>query len=108
MHEYFSKESNSRMKAAHPLLYESYAGSEKVRDDLRKASHFDPDRVVPYVIFPLDSGWLYYETEGKLLNRPRPELYQNLQANGFLITGSEPRKVSEARPILFRVRPASS
>jgi hypothetical protein len=103
MREYFSNESHARLKAAHPLLYESYAGyeAEKVRDGLRKSSQFDPDRIVPYVIFPLDLRWLYFEATGKLLNRPRPELYQNLQANEFLVTVPEPRKESEARPILL-------
>lgn len=103
MREYFSKEPHSRLKAAHPMLYESYAGyePEKVRDNLRKSSKFDAERIVPYVVFPLDLRWLYFETEGKLLNRPRPELYQNLDANEFLITVPEPRKVSEARPILL-------
>lgn len=103
MREYFSKESHARLKAEHPLLYESYAGydGEKVRDELRNTRKFDPDRLQPYVIFPLDSRWLYFETEGKLLNRPRPELYQNLSSNEFLITVPEPRKESEARPLLL-------
>lgn len=105
MRRYFSEESHSKLKAEHPLLYGSYAGyeAEKVRDDLRKSSKFDPERIVPYVSFPLDSRWLYYETECKLLNRPRPELYENLSENEFLITVPEPRKVSEARPILLDV-----
>jgi hypothetical protein len=103
MQAYFSKESHARLRVEHPQLYENYAGydGEKVRDGLRKSSKFDPDRVRPYVIFPLDSRWLYFETEGKLLNRPRPELYQNLNNNEFLITVPEPRKESEARPILL-------
>jgi hypothetical protein len=56
---------------------------------------------VPYVAFPLDSRWLYYETGSKLLNRPRPDLYKNLAANEFLVTVPEPRKESETRPILL-------
>jgi len=103
MREYFSDETHTRLKAEHPLFFESYAGydAERVRDNLRKFSSFDLSRVVPYVMFPLDARWLYFETEGKLLNRPRPELYQNLQSNEFLVTVPEPRKESEARPLLL-------
>jgi hypothetical protein len=56
---------------------------------------------VPYVVFPLDLRWLYYETGSKLLNRPRPDLYENLDANEFLVMVPEPRKESETRPMIL-------
>lgn len=49
--------------------------------------------------FPLDARWLYYETEAKLLNERRPDLWENRQSNEFLIAVPEPRRPSEARPL---------
>ena len=41
------------------------------------------------------------ETEGKLLNEARPELWRNLYGNEFLVAVPEPRKYSEIRPLLL-------
>jgi hypothetical protein len=103
MKDYFSGTTTARLKQTHPGLFEVRAGydPEKVREELRKSRKFNSDLIVPYVAFPLDSRWLYYETESKLLNRPRPGLYKNLAANEFLVTVPEPRKESETRPILL-------
>lgn len=103
MRDYFSKKPHKDLSVSYPLLYEGYAGyeAETVRDNLRKSVQFESSRLVPYVIFPLDCRWLYYETRGKLLNRPRPELYDNLADNEFLVTVPEPRKESETRPIML-------
>jgi hypothetical protein len=60
---------------------------------------FDQDRVKPFLTFPLDQRWIYYETRTKLLNRPRPEYESNLSGNEFLITVPEPRKETETRPL---------
>jgi hypothetical protein len=57
---------------------------------------------MPYLLFPLDQRWIYYEQKSKLLNRRRPELWDNLKDNEFLVTVPEPRKVSEAKPLLAR------
>jgi hypothetical protein len=86
--EYFSDLPHSRLKEVHPLLFEARAGyqADRVRDELRASGRFSPERLVPYVVFPLDLRWLYYETRSKLLNRPRPDLYENLDANEFLVT----------------------
>jgi hypothetical protein len=53
------------------------------------------------VLFPLDLRWIYYETENKLLNRPRRELWNNLVTNEFPVTVPEPRQYSEIRPLLL-------
>ena len=60
---------------------------------------FDEDRVKPFLAFPLDQRWIYYETRTKLLNRPRPEYESNLSSNEFLLTVPEPRKETETRPL---------
>lgn len=60
---------------------------------------FDVAKILPFLTFPLDQRFIYYETKTKLLNRPRPEYGANLKNNEFLLTVPEPRKVSETRPI---------
>lgn len=86
-----------------PALAEQYAGydAKRVWESLRKSGS-DDKKIVPYLLFPLDPRWLYYETEGRLLNRPRPELATNLEQNEFLVAVPQPRRMSEARPILSR------
>lgn len=63
---------------------------------------FDPSRVKPYLLFPFDQRFVYYEDRLKLLNEPRETLGANLACECFLIAVPEPRKVSEARPLFSR------
>ncbi len=60
------------------------------------------EKIVPYLLFPLDSRWLYYEPEGKFLNERRVEFWENLPANEFLVAVPQPRHISESRPFLSR------
>lgn len=55
--------------------------------------------MLPYLLFPLDSRNIYYETEAKLLNRHRQELWDNLAGNLFLVTVPQSRRPSETRPL---------
>lgn len=75
---------------------------EAVWKDLRANTTFDDARAVPYLLFPLDLRWLYYEPRGKLLNEKRPEFWDNLAGNEFFVTVPQPRQVSETRPLLTR------
>ncbi len=104
MRTYFTSRSFDEVGRRFPALAERYAGyeAERVWKGLRKHG-FDEKKVVPYLLFPLDCRWLYYETAGRLLNRPRPELAVNASANEFLLTVPQPRRVSETRPLLSRV-----
>jgi hypothetical protein len=101
MREYFAAKSFDDAAQRFPDLAERYAGydARKVWTSLR-SSGYEGKKLVPYLLFPLDSRWLYYETENKLLNRPRPELAANALQNEFLLAVPQPRRVSEARPIL--------
>ncbi|WP_063825596.1 type ISP restriction/modification enzyme [Mesorhizobium amorphae] len=74
---------------------------EKVWQSLRKLG-FDESRVSPYLLFPFDQRWIYYEDRLKLLNEPRETLGANVDCECFLIAVPEPRKVSEARPLFSR------
>jgi len=102
MRDYFSKRSFTDFRRDHPVVCEPRAGYEPegVRDLLRRTSKFQKERILEYLLFPLDTRWIYYETDAGLLNRHRPELWDNLAGNEFLIAVPQPRRVSEARPLI--------
>ncbi len=83
-----------------PAMAGKFAGykPKDVWDDLHKEG-FSEEKIKPFLTFPFDRRWIYYQVEGKLLNRSRPEFAWNLQDNEFVITVPEPRKVSETRPL---------
>jgi hypothetical protein len=85
MGDYFSDLSFGELQKRHPSLCEARAGYEpkKTRDRLKKDRGFQQHQVLPYVLFPLDARWIYYEREARLLNRPRPELGEHLDTNEF-------------------------
>ena len=103
--EYFEATRFSDIRRKHPALCEPRARyvPEAVWRTLKQKSRFEEDRVVPYLLFPLDQRWLYYETEAKLLNERRPEFWENLEGNEFLLTVPQPRQISESRPLLARI-----
>jgi type ISP restriction-modification system protein len=101
---YLTAKSFEQAKERFPALTERYAGydAKRVWDSLRE-SGYDEGKIMPYLLFPLDCRWLYYEGEHRLLNRPRPELAANAKDNEFLVTVPQPRQASETRPVLTRV-----
>lgn len=102
MRDYFSELSFEEVRRRHPVLCEPRARYQphQVRERLRKTSEFRSDRIVPYLVFPLDRRFIYYEPETKLLNERRPELWANLADNFFLVAVPQPRQVSESRPLV--------
>jgi hypothetical protein len=102
MRAYYSDMADEEFCRQHPVLCETRARYEplEMRAFLRENSEFSESAIVPYIVFPLDSRYLYYETAGKLLNERRPELWRNLDGNEFLIAVPEPRRVSESRPLM--------
>jgi hypothetical protein len=114
MKDYFSKMSFEDLARKHPVLCERRARYEPkaLREQLlrltlfeggRKVPYgFQKDHIVPYMVFPLDQRWIYYETEGKLLNERRQELWDNLADNEFLIAVPLPRRRSESRPLFAK------
>lgn len=103
MRDYFSNMTLIRLTERHPVLMQDRAryGAADVRKKVNGEVKFEEEKAVPYVVFPLDQRWLYYETADKLLNEARADLYENLRDNEFLVTVPEPRKESETRPILL-------
>ena len=104
MTDYFSAEKFGEVRDKYPVLCERRAryDPEGVWRCLRKDSQFHDGRIVPYLLFPFDQRWIYYEVEAKLLNERRPEFWQNLDDNEFLVVVPQPRRVSETRPLLSR------
>jgi hypothetical protein len=103
MQQYFSDLEDEEIRERYPVLFTPRARyvPEAVRARLRETSSFDPHKIVPYVVFPLDIRWLYYETAAKLLNEARADLFKNLHNNEFLVAVPEPRQYSEIRPLLL-------
>ena len=112
MKDYYSTLPWAEFSRQYPTLAQDRAGYDArvVREYLNEVvgrgqatvrrSDFRESRVMPYVMFPLDNHLIYYETEGKLLNRRRPELWENLEGNEFYVTVPQPRQASESRPML--------
>ena len=104
MRDYYGDADDEAIVSLHPELMTKRARytPETVRALLRKRTAFDDRSIVPYLVFPLDERWIYYETEAKLLNERRPEFWENLANNEFLITVPQPRQVSESLPLISR------
>ena len=102
MQDYFSSMAFAALRERYPELCKPRAryDPEETRALLLRTSAFRHDRVLPYVLFPLDSRFIYYEPGGKLLNESRRDFWENLAANEFLVTVPEPRRASESRPLL--------
>jgi Type ISP C-terminal specificity domain/N-6 DNA Methylase len=103
MREYFSNATDATISANHPTLVTARARYDPlaVRTRLRATEAFQVEKLVPYVVFPLDRRWLYYEVAAKLLNEARAELWRNLIDNQFFVCVPEPRQYSEIRPLLL-------
>jgi hypothetical protein len=102
MREYFSDARFEDLANAHPELCKDRAryDARETRDLVRRQSSFDGDRIVPYLVFPLDLRHIYYEPVGKLLNEKRPELWANRGDNRFLLAVPQARRISETRPLV--------
>ena len=72
---------------------------ERVWRNLRGSGGFSESKLLPFLTFPFDERWIYYEAGYKWLNEARPEFGANVPNNEFLIAVPEPRKASETRPL---------
>jgi hypothetical protein len=105
MRHYYSAATFAEVQRRSPELVAERARytPKDVWKELRtnKAKYVDA-RLVPYLVFPLDLRWLYYETDAKLLNERRPEFWENLSENEFLLAVPQCRRPSESRSLLAR------
>ena len=103
MRDYFSRSSFAELKERHPILCTERAGykPQVTRETIQANGGFDEGKVLPYVVFPFDVRWIYYEREAKFLNRSRPGLGDHLKDNEFLVGAPKARRVSENRPLVL-------
>jgi hypothetical protein len=103
MQDYFSDTKYSELQRKYPILFEARARykPKQTRDDLRKSGAFDNGKILPYILFPFDARWIYYETAAKFLNEARSELGEHLSQNEFLVGIPQARRVSESRPLIL-------
>jgi hypothetical protein len=102
MREYYSDMSDEEFCQRHPVICEPRSRYEPLalRQYLHENSSFSDSFIVPYIVFPLDARYIYYETAAKLLDERSPELWRNLSNNEFLVAVPQPRRLSESRPLL--------
>ena len=103
MRDYFSTASFAELNERHPELCAERARfqPEATRGQLLAAGSFESGKVLPYVLFPFDVRWIYYEREAKFLNESRRQLGNHLGNNEFLVGVPKARRVSESRPLLL-------
>lgn len=72
-----------------------------------KQTGHDPDRVVRCLWRPLETRWLYWEGDGRIFHRPRPELipYSKVDGQKYLVAPQAPRRLSAVRPLVSAVVP---
>ena len=73
--DYFDPDlSHEEMVLRHPAAMKTTAGfnARKVRDALLARGGPDEDGFVRFAYRPFDTRWLYWEADGSLLDRPRP------------------------------------
>ena len=101
MRFYFSAQRFEDVRREMPELARERASyePEKVWEELRRSVEFDSNKLREYQLFPLDSRWIYYETESKLLIRRSPDFWDHLPSNEFLLGVPQARRVSETRAL---------
>ncbi len=95
MRRYFDRSVvDSDLRDEIPQLADSTSGfdAHSVRKALLKKG-FTPDSIVSYAYRPLDNRWLYWDRDAKLLDRSRPEFFDQVFAsNLYLFTTARTRK----------------
>lgn len=103
MRDYFSEDlSFEKLKQKHPEICTSRADyhPSPTRSHLIQKGGYQDEKIEPYILFPMDQRYLYYELHHNLLNRGRPDLKANLvDTNTFLLGVPQPRRRSESIPL---------
>jgi hypothetical protein len=74
---------------------------DRTRSRLLERSRFDEKKIVRYLFRPMDTRYLYWETEAKLLNEPRRVLFpywRNVPDQICLVCAQTSRRSGAARP----------
>ena len=95
--DYFDPElSYSEIERRYPnaMKITAHSDSRVVRDVLLKRGGPNENGFVPHSYRPFDTRWLYWEADGGLLDRPRPN-YKPHVFSGNLWLGSNKREIDE-------------
>lgn len=87
-----------------PGLTRNRAGfsAKEVREKVQKEESYNDDRIVKYLLKPLDTRWCYYCSVSPLWKRSRPDLKShNWEWNSFIISRLSAKASPEGVPFLF-------
>ena len=94
--DYFDPDvSHEEIARRFPTAMKTTSGfnARKVRDALLARGGPNKDGFIPFAYRPFDTCWLYWEADGSLLDRPRPNYrLQVFKGNRFLVTQQKPRR----------------
>ncbi len=106
--DYFDKSlSHDEIARRYPAAMRKLSGSKAsdaraVRDALLKRGGPNEAGFVPYSYRPFDNRWLYWEMDGGLLDRPRPEYQPNVfEGNVWLSSAQHLRKGATEPQVCF-------
>ena len=103
--EYFNPDlSHEEIGRRHPAAMRTTAGSDgrKVRDALLVRGGPDEAGFIRFAYRPFDTRWLYWEADGGLLDRPRPDYRPHVvDGNLWLSAAQHVRKTPEAPQACF-------
>ena len=94
--DYFDPDvSHEEIARRYPGVMKATAGfnARKVRDALRARGGPNEGGFVRFAYRPFDTRWLYWEADGSLLDRPRPDYRPHVfEENLWLVTQQKPRR----------------
>ena len=94
--DYFVRDvSHEEIARRYPGVMKTTAGfnARKVRDALLARGKPNESGFVRFAYRPLDTRWLYWEADGSLLDRPRPDYRSHVfEGNLWLVTQQKPRR----------------
>ena len=94
--DYFDPDvSHEEIARRHPAALKTTAGfnARKVRDALLARGGPNEGGFVRFAYRPFDTRWLYWEADGSLLDRPRPDYRPHVfDGNLWLVTQQRPRR----------------
>ena len=94
--DYFDPDvSHEEIARRYPGVMKATAGfnARKVRDALRARGGPNEGGFVRFAYRPFDTRWLYWEADGSLLDRPRPDYRPHVfEGNLWLVTQQKPRR----------------
>ena len=107
VHEYFdSALRHEDIARRYPKVMKSTArfDARAVRDALARRGGPDESGFIRFAYRPFDNRWLYWEKDGVLLDRPRPDYRPHVfEGNRWLVTQQKPRREWSPPQVISRI-----